>query len=202
MNVNITDVRENGTDKTLISSSGIENEGRRPEPEEMIAILEKCCEDLSQKALETGTVGDLTVVRSMVERLGEEGYVVIDQDNQVDMENAPVLEEFCEKVEQKQDGNVMFLMVLNNGGVVQFRMETEDGRVDVVAASLWWKEQVADDVGKNTDLSERHLEIIDTDRDLYEILYRTTHSTSVPYAPEEEGAYVPIPAAQRSPGRR
>lgn len=123
----------NGTDKTLISSSGIENEGRLPEPEEMIAILEKCCKDLYQKALETGTVGDLTVVRSMVERLGEEGYVVIDQDNQVDMENAPVLEVFCEKVEQKQAGNVMFLMVLNNGGVVQFRMETEDG------GWMWWR---------------------------------------------------------------
>ena len=66
---------------------------------------------------------------------------MIDQDSQINMENPRELEAFCEKVEEARPGNVMFLMALNNGGFVRFQMETEDGRVNVVADSLWWKEQ-------------------------------------------------------------
>ncbi|MFR2846523.1 MAG: hypothetical protein ACLTC4_04930 [Hungatella hathewayi] len=39
---------------------------------------------------------------------------------------------------------MMFLMALNNGGFVRFQMETEDGRVNVVADSFWWKSRTAD----------------------------------------------------------
>lgn len=111
------------------------------ETDEMAGILEELCQEIYENALADGTVGDLEVVRAMVARLGEKGYTVIDQDSQINMENPRELEAFCEKVEEARQGNVMFLMALNNGGFVQFQMETEDGRVNVVADSLWWKEQ-------------------------------------------------------------
>lgn len=129
-------------DKTLHDSiETSEPEESYQETDEMAGILEELCREIYENALEDGTVGDLAVVRAMVARLGEKGYTVIDQDSQINMENPRELEAFCEKVEEKRPGDLMFLMALNNGGFVRFQMETEDGRVNVVADSLWWKEQ-------------------------------------------------------------
>lgn len=140
------------------SSAGSETAGIPQVEASMSETLEKLCGDIYENAINTGTVGDLEVVRAMVERLGSEGYVAVDQDSQINMEHSQVLEEFCDKVEQKQHGKVMFLMVLNNGGYVQFQMETDRGNVDVRTASLWWKQS-----GDGNTTGNWHLKNIGTD---------------------------------------
>ncbi len=121
------------------SESG-ETAGTPKVEENLSETLEELCGDIYENAVNTGTLGDLAVVSAMVERLGAEGYVAVDQDSQINMEHSRELDEFCDKVEQKQPGKVMFLMVLNNGGFVQFRMETDGGNVNVRTDSLWWKQ--------------------------------------------------------------
>lgn len=128
-----------GTEET--SPVNMESVGVEQGTGEMSEVLEEICGEIYEEALASGTLGQLEVVREMVNRLGEEGYVVIDQDSQVDMRHAQALDKFCDSVKEQQTGEVMFLMVLNNGGFVQFQMETEDGVVKVAADSLWWKEQ-------------------------------------------------------------
>lgn len=41
--------------------------------------------DIYEQAAEMGTVGELEVTRRMVERIGEHGYAVVDEENQIDM---------------------------------------------------------------------------------------------------------------------
>ena len=51
--------------------------------------------DIYDRAAETGTVGTLEVMRSMVERIGEHGYVVIDEGNQIDMAGSEQVFDSC-----------------------------------------------------------------------------------------------------------
>lgn len=109
--------------------------------EEIRADLSKSCKSIYEQSLENGTFGSLEMVRDMVERLGGDGFAVIDQDNQVDMEGADQVKEFCHKVEEGQPSKLTLITVLNNGGYEEFELSTEDGLVDVTAVSWRWKEK-------------------------------------------------------------
>lgn len=112
----------------------------RPGTVDIRAEISECCKDIYEQSRKNWTVGSLETVREMVQRLGEKGYAVSDQDNQVNMENSELAVEFCRKVEEEQEGSLLLIVVLNNGGFVQFDLSTGEGDVDVSAKSLTWKE--------------------------------------------------------------
>lgn len=95
--------------------------------------------DVYQKALERNTLSAIDTERQIIERLGKAGYAAVDYENQIDMVQAEKVREFCRKAESKEKGTVTVLVVLDNGGYIQYVLETEDGVVNVIQSSLNWE---------------------------------------------------------------
>lgn len=98
------------------------------ETEKMI----ECCLELYEKAAEENKIADLEMIRSIVNRFGENGYPAVDSRNQIDMTEAEQLEWFCEMVDTQEEAEITIIEVSYLGGFVKYDLETKDGNVDVV----------------------------------------------------------------------
>ena len=99
--------------------------------EETEKIIE-CCLELYEKAAEENKIADLEMIRSIVNRFGENGYPAVDSRNQIDMTEAEQVEWFCEKVDTQEEAEITIIEVSYLGGFVKYDLETKDGNVDVV----------------------------------------------------------------------
>ena len=98
------------------------------ETEKMI----ECCLELYEKAAEENKIADLEMIRSIVNRFGENGYPAVDSRNQIDMTEAEQVERFCEMVDTQEEAEITIIEVSYLGGFVKYDLETKDGKVDVV----------------------------------------------------------------------
>lgn len=96
--------------------------------------------DLYEQAVQQQTLGNLEMFQAVVSRLGEHGYAAVDaeNENQVNMTHPELLEQFCGLVEEKKEGCVTFLCIMQNGGFVRFDLETSQGQVMVTRSVLTW----------------------------------------------------------------
>lgn len=76
--------------------------------------------------------GNLESIRSIVNQLGEKGYVAIDSENQVDMTEAEKVIQFCKQVEEKQEAELSILVVRYSNELIKYDLKTEGGNVDIV----------------------------------------------------------------------
>lgn len=94
-----------------------------------------------QSAKRQGTLGELNTEKEIVSILGENGYVAIDQDNQVDMVNANKLIAFCKSVNQKMDDQIVVITVDCMGGYIEYYLQTHDGKVEVKMYDYVFRDQ-------------------------------------------------------------
>ena len=87
--------------------------------------------DIYEQAVEMGTVGELEVTRRMVERIGEHGYAVVDEENQIDMVGSEQVLRFCRSVEEAQDDKLTIIAVTSSGGFIKYDLHTAEGAVNV-----------------------------------------------------------------------
>ena len=87
--------------------------------------------DIYDEAVEANTLGSLETMRSIVARLGENGYVAVDSENQVDMTGAEQVMEFCKAVNEKKSATLT-IIVIKDLGFRKFDLKTEDGSVNIV----------------------------------------------------------------------
>ena len=87
--------------------------------------------DIYDEAVETNTLGSLETLQRIVARLGENGYVAVDSENQVDMAGAEQAIEFCKAVDEKKSATLT-IIVMKDFGFRKFDLETEDGNVNIV----------------------------------------------------------------------
>ena len=87
--------------------------------------------DIYDEAVEANTLGSLETLRSIVARLGENGYVAVDSENQVDMAGAEQVMEFCKAVNEKKSATLT-IIVIKDLGFRKFDLKTEDGSVNIV----------------------------------------------------------------------
>ena len=87
--------------------------------------------DIYDEAVEANTLGSLETLQSIVTRLGENGYVAVDSENQVDMAGAEQVMEFCKAVNEKKRAMLM-IIVIKDLGFRKFDLKTEDGSVNIV----------------------------------------------------------------------
>ena len=87
--------------------------------------------DIYDEAVEANTLGSLETLRSIVARLGENGYVAVDSENQVDMAGAEQVMEFCKAVNEKKSATLT-IIVIKDFGFRKFDLKTEDGGVNIV----------------------------------------------------------------------
>ena len=90
------------------------------------------CSQLYKKASEENKIADLEMIRSIVNRFGENGYPAVDSRNQIDMTEAEQVERFCEMVDTQEEAEITIIEVSYLGGFVKYDLETKDGNVDVV----------------------------------------------------------------------
>jgi len=94
-------------------------------------VIELCFDLFAEAAEETKAWDDLETVRSIVNRLGENGYTAVDSQNQIDMTCRARIESFCKKVDEKADAEVTIIQVTYSGGFVIYHLCAENGTVDV-----------------------------------------------------------------------
>ena len=87
--------------------------------------------DIYDEVIETHTPSSLETTQCIVSRLGENGYVAVDSENQVDMVGAEQVTAFCRAVEQKKKAELTIL-VIKDSGFQKFDFQTEDGNVMIV----------------------------------------------------------------------
>ena len=103
-------------------------ENSQENAEEIIEI----CVDLYKEAAEQNKIADLEMIRSIVNRLGENGYPAVDSRNQINMTKPEKVVEFCEKVDAQEEAEITILEISYLGGFVKYDLHTKDGNVDVV----------------------------------------------------------------------
>ena len=118
---------ENTVSETVIDVQAIQEESEE-DADEIISV----CIDLYEKAEEENKLADLETIRSIVNRLGENGYPAVDSRNQVNMTEAEQVLEFCKKVDAQEEAELTILEISYLGGFVKYDLHTKDGNVDVV----------------------------------------------------------------------
>lgn len=87
--------------------------------------------DIYEEAVDTNTLGSLDMMRRMVARLGDNGYVAVDSGNQIDMTQAEQVYDFCEAVDEKEMDALTIIVVMETG-IRKFDLQTGDGSVNIV----------------------------------------------------------------------
>lgn len=87
--------------------------------------------DICDEAVETNTLGSLEVMQRIVSRLGENGYVAVDSENQIDMVRAEQAVEFCKALDKKENDKLTIIVIMQRG-FRKFDLKTEDGNVNIV----------------------------------------------------------------------
>ena len=118
---------ENTVLETVIDVQDIQEKSEE-DADEIISV----CIDLYEKAEEENKLADLETIRSIVNRLGENGYSAVDSRNQINMTEPEKVVEFCEKVDAQEEAEITILEVSYLGGFVKYDLHTKDGNVDVV----------------------------------------------------------------------
>lgn len=118
---------ENTVSETVIDVQAIQEESEE-DADEIISV----CIDLYEKAEEENKLADLETIRSIVNRLGENGYSAVDSRNQINMTEPEKVVEFCEKVDAQEEAEITIFEISYLGGFVKYDLHAKGGNVDVV----------------------------------------------------------------------
>lgn len=118
---------ENTVSETVIDVQAIQEESEE-DADEIISV----CINLYEKAEEENKLADLETIRSIVNRLGENGYSAVDSRNQINMTEPEKVVEFCEKVDAQEEAEITILEISYLGGFVKYDLHTKGRNVDVV----------------------------------------------------------------------
>lgn len=111
--------------------------------------IAKSYQDIYEKACKDGTLEDLATIRQIVERLGEDGLVAVDAENQVDMENAAQAEAFCKRAGEGKEAVQTIIAVKDDGGFMRYDLEASEGTLKVRQGYVAWSN--GEPVEKETD---------------------------------------------------
>ena len=128
----ISGCSDTSTEEIQVDDSFIEVQEATENSQENAEEIIEICVDLYKEAAEQNKIADLEMIRSIVNRLGENGYPAVDSRNQIDMTEAEQVEWFCEMVDTQEEAEITIIEVSYLGGFVKYDLETKDGNVDVV----------------------------------------------------------------------
>lgn len=94
-------------------------------------ILESCCE-VYKEAAKKDQLGDLEMLRNLVNKLGESGYTAIDSENQINMTEYEKFIQFCEAKEKGKEGRITVVEVAKQGSCIIRTMETQNKTVNMI----------------------------------------------------------------------
>lgn len=103
--------------------------------------IAECYRHIYEQSLLENRLGGTESVKAIVECLGENGYVAVDSDNQVNMVNSERVVDFNEDIQKERASELTILSVLETGGFIRYDLCTEDGEVNVSRSSFDWNEE-------------------------------------------------------------
>ena len=121
--------------ETVIDVQDIQEESEE-DADEIISV----CIDLYEKAEEENKLADLETIRSIVNRLGENGYTAVDNKNQIDMTHAEQVKRFCKMVDAREKAEITIIDIDDLGGFIKYDLQTKDGNVDVIRSYYEYKD--------------------------------------------------------------
>ncbi|MBO5209381.1 MAG: hypothetical protein J6B68_08555 [Lachnospiraceae bacterium] len=77
-------------------------------------------------------IDSLETIKSIVNQLGEKGYVAIDSENQVNMTEAEQVIRFCEQVDNQEEAELSIWVISYSNELIKYDLKTESGNVDIV----------------------------------------------------------------------
>ena len=95
-------------------------------------------QDIYAQAFQSGSLDSLETQEEIVSLLGEEGYCVSDADNQINMENSEILEDFLSAAGAGEEADATVLLVMEGGSVIYYDLRTQDGSISVRRCTLYW----------------------------------------------------------------
>lgn len=107
--------------------------------EELKQVAEEYRE-IYEQALGEEKTQTLELKQEIIDCLGEKGYIVSDNENLINMQNTEDIENFIEKAKKSEEDDVTFYLVMENGGLVRYDLESKDGELDAVRSSLLWND--------------------------------------------------------------
>ena len=87
--------------------------------------------DIYDDAVDTNSLRTLEVTQCIISRLGENGYIAVDSQNQVDMAGAGRVVEFCKAVDERKNDKISIIVIMGLG-FRKFDLMAENGSVNVV----------------------------------------------------------------------
>lgn len=131
------------TNKLQESSQNIDDnrkeQSQGPNSMEAVQAIAKTYQDIQKTAVEHNALDDLEVVRSIINRLGEYGYVAVDSKNQINMVGAEQVDKFCRQVEEKETGDITIIVVSYDGGFKKYDLTTKGGSVNITEEYCTYK---------------------------------------------------------------
>ena len=121
--------------ETVIDVQDIQEESEE-DADEIISV----CIALYEKAEEENKLADLETIRSIVNRLGENGYTAVDNKNQIDMTHAEQVKRFCKMVDAREKAEITIIDIDDLGGFIKYDLQTKDGNVDVIRSYYEYKD--------------------------------------------------------------
>lgn len=91
---------------------------------------------------EKDELNTLEVKRKIINCLKEQGYTAIDRDNRIDMVNGECVEKFCEAATAEQRANVDIFVLLDEGRIMQYRLESIQGKMNVCLCQVEWEDDI------------------------------------------------------------
>lgn len=102
--------------------------GQKSDEEAMVEVLS----GVYSKALKANAADSPELLEYVIDSLGSRGYVAVDWENQVNMENGELALAFCTAVEQRRDAELTILSVAYNGEFRTYDIKSRQGHVEVV----------------------------------------------------------------------
>ncbi len=89
--------------------------------------IDKIYRILYDEAAHADRTNDLETTARIVECLGKNGYVAVDSNNQVDMEGAKQVLEFCKAADSMETAELTILVIIGSDGFILYELKTKDG---------------------------------------------------------------------------
>ena len=131
-----------GSSEDSAGSSG--NNTSISDPSET-ALYASCLEtadsfrDIYEQASRSDALNSLETQEKIIARLGEKGCCASDADNQLNMENSEILEDFLSAAEAGEEADATVLLVMEGGSVIYYDLQTQDGSISAQRCTLYWE---------------------------------------------------------------
>ena len=91
---------------------------RTKSEEKALEEILKSCREAFEEAEKKDQLGDLEMLRNLVNKLGESGYTAIDSENQINMTAYEKFIQFCEAKEKGKEGRMTVVEVAKQGSCI------------------------------------------------------------------------------------